>query len=147
MKQYLLAPLLFCGLVCSAVAAPLSYLLPEDFTVYVSGNSVVNWPAPGYVAKRLPTFNHYSKADGGYIAIYTHQPNGAVYPVTDDIYVIGQIRVKGNYQGRILVPQGYAMGDNITQDPELVRLAESYFPHFTGQLWVGGDTGGWLGLQ
>ena len=123
------------------------FFLPEDFQVYVNNNVVVNWPAPGFAAKTLPTFNHYTGPDGGYVAIYTRNADQAVYSVGNGIYVAGQVRVPGEYQGRIFVPQGYNLGDNITQDSELLSVCKQYLPELEGQMWVGGDTGGWFGIQ
>lgn len=130
---------------CNAVDT--SRLLPPDFKVYVSESGVVNWPAPGYQEKILPTINRYAGKDGGYVAIYTRNSKGAVYSVGDDIYVIGQIRVKGKYIGRIFYPEGYSEGDNITQDSTILKLCDHFFPEQKGQIWIGGDTGGWYGIQ
>ena len=121
-------------------------MLPEDFKVYVSGNTVINHPAPGFAQRTLPTFNHYQEEDGGYVAIYTHSKEDGVYGVGGDIYVVGQVRVQGHYVGRIFVPTGYKLGDNITQDPAILKICEEYFPEMKDQMWVGGDTGGWFGI-
>lgn len=125
----------------------LSCFLPEDFKVYTNGKTVVNRPFPGFEKKTLPTFNHYMGSDGGYVAIYTHEKNGSVYGVGGGIYVVGQVRVQGEYQGRIFVPKGYNLGDNITRDPEIIEICESYFPQMKGKIWIGGDTGGWMGIR
>jgi hypothetical protein len=125
-----------------------AYFLPEDFVIYTDGKTVMNWqPSPRYEEKSLPTFNFYQEEDGGYIAIYTRDPTMGVYSVGGDIYVMGQIRVRGHYKGRIFIPTGYRAGDNITQDPELLEICEKYFPSMAGHMWVGGDTGGWFGIQ
>jgi hypothetical protein len=126
--------------------APSPQMLPEDFRVYVSGNTVVNHPVRGFAEKILPTFNHYTGADGGYVAIYTHNAERGVYGVGGDIYVVGQVRIQGTYAGRIFIPTGYKPGDNITQDPAILAICEEYFPEMKGEMWVGGDTGGWYGI-
>lgn len=56
--------------------------------------------------------------------------------------VVGLIRVRGSFNERILVPSGYRSGDDITKDPQLVKLCDLYFPHLKGKMRVGGDTGG-----
>ncbi|MFA6915433.1 MAG: hypothetical protein WC222_03480 [Parachlamydiales bacterium] len=145
MKSILLNLFLFSYF--SSVAAS-GFFLPEDFAVYTDGKIVINWqPSERYEKKMLPTFNHYQGQDGGYVAIYTHDKEAAVYGVGGDIYVIGQIRVQGHYDGRIFIPKGYKRGDNITQDPELLEICATYFPSMSGNMWVGGDTGGWFGIQ
>ncbi|MCH9613348.1 MAG: hypothetical protein SP1CHLAM54_03470 [Chlamydiia bacterium] len=124
-----------------------SRLLPEDFKVYTASNGVGRYGAGACEEKILPTFNHYLGDDGGYVAIYTRDPKGSVYSVGNDIYVVGQIRVPGHYEGRIFIPEGYKAGDNITRDENLVAIAESYLPEeMKYKVWVGGDTGGWFGL-
>ena len=106
-----------------------------------------NFRAPGYGERILPTINHYAGKDGGYVAIYTRDSKEAVYSVGNGIYVAGQIRVKGRYIGRIFYPDGYAIGDDITRDPRILRLCHQYFPEFESDIWIGGDTGGWFGIQ
>ena len=145
MKKFLLSLYL---LSCFSVVQALPYLLPEDFVVYTDGQTVINWqPSQDYEARHLPTFNYYEGADGGYVAIYTRNSEAGVYRAGKSAYVMGQIRVQGHYVKRIFIPEGYKAGDNITQDPELLEICEQYFPNMAGQMWIGGDTGGWFGIQ
>ena len=122
-------------------------LLPEDFKVYTNGYTVINHESYGFVMRVLPTINHYKGNDGGYVALYSQQEKGSVYSVGGGIYVMGQIRVKGKYEGRIFYPKGYSTGDNITQDEDILKRCNEYFPQFKGLVWIGGDTGGWFGVQ
>ena len=121
-------------------------LLPEDFEVYTNGNAVINHPAYGFQARTLPTVNHYTGARGGYVAIYSRQNEGSIYSTGGGINVMGQVRIPGHYEGRIFVPEGYELGDNITQDEKILEICKQYFPHLE-DFWVGGDTGGWFGIQ
>jgi len=124
-----------------------SALLPSDFVVYVRGNTVTIHDSEGFEKRILPSVAHYSGNDGGYVAIYTRQAEDAVYPVGGGIYVAGQIRVKGRYVGRIFYPEGYNEGDDITHDPGILDLCHTYFPDLGNDIWLGGDTGGWFGIQ
>lgn len=145
MKKILFSLLLFSYF---STASAISFLLPEDFAVYYDGKTVINWqPSSRFEKKYLPTFNHYMGEDGGYVAIYTRDKDAGIYGVGGGIYVVGQIRVQGHYDGRIFIPKGYKRGDNITQDPELLSVCEIYFPEMAGRMWIGGDTGGWFGIQ
>lgn len=136
-----------CGWGCHNVQQQANNdLLPIDFQVYVNNNVVVNWPAPGFQARILPTFNHYTGPNGGYLAIYTREEKEGVYGVGGGIYVVGQVRVPGKYEGRIFVPEGYQFGDNCTQDTVLLKICNQYLPDMKGKIWVGGDTGGWFGI-
>jgi hypothetical protein len=76
--------------------------LPADFKVYIGPDgTVTNWPTEGYEERVLPTVNQYTSPDGGYIACYSHNEEGAAYSVGDGIYVMGQIRLQGQYINRI----------------------------------------------
>lgn len=121
-------------------------LLPEEFQVYVRGNKVINHPACGFKARTLPTVNHYKGEQGGYVALYSRQKEGSIYSVGGGINVMGQVRIPGHYEGRIFVPEGYELGDNITIDEKILEICKQYFPDL-GDFWVGGDTGGWYGIQ
>ncbi|QFS51375.1 hypothetical protein [Nostoc sphaeroides] len=123
------------------------YLLPEDFRVYVSpSGAIVNWPAPGYIEKILPTVNKYVLRDGGYIACYSRNQQGSIYSVGGGIYVMGQIRLQGRYSGRIFQPKGYE-GKDISGAQEFKTLCNQTFPAALSSAWAGGDTGGWFGIQ
>lgn len=124
------------------------YFLPDNFAVYTDGTTVINWqPSSRYEKRNVPVFNFYEGENGGYVAIYTRDANAGVYSVGGGIYVMGLIRVEGHYEGRIFIPKGYKPGDNVTQDSELLGICENYFPHMAGHMWVGGDTGGFFGIQ
>ncbi len=122
-------------------------MLPENFKVYVGENeSVVNWPMSGYEERILPTINKYTGSDGGYIACYSRNKEGSIYSVGDGIYVMGQIRLQGQYIERIFHPQGYENQD-ISSAQELKDLCNQTFPACKGGCWAGGDSGGWFGLR
>ena len=99
-------------------------------------------PTPDDFVNGAPVFRSYVGADGGYVAVYTHDREHAVYSVGDDIFVAGLIRVQGHYEGRIFYPTGYGEGDDITHDAAILALCDKYFPKLKGKDWVGGDTGG-----
>jgi C1A family cysteine protease len=121
--------------------------LPEDLKVYVGPNDiVVNWPMNGYEERLLPTVNNYTEPDGGYIACYSRNKEGGVYSVGDGIYVMGQIRIQGQYINRIFHPQGYENQD-ISAIQKFKDLCNQTFPACKGGGWAGGDTSGWFGLR
>lgn len=120
-------------------------ILSEDFRVYVGEAGVINHSVLGYQEKILPTVNRYQGKDGGYIAVYSHNSVSGVYSIGGDIYVIGQIRLKGKYIGRIFHPAGYE-GQDISAAEEFKQLADETFESCQGDCWAGGDTGGWFGI-
>ena len=133
----------------SAGAAPhaVDHLLPSNFHVYVfDGGSVVNWPAPGTHPVALPTRNLYRGPHGGYVACYSHRAKGSAYPVGGDIYVVGQMRLRGDYDGRVFRPRGY-VGKDISAIAKFKQLCGQALAACGNACWAGGDTGGWFGIQ
>ncbi len=123
------------------------YLLPENFTVYVKDNIVINHPAKGFEPRILPTNNEYLANPGCYIACYSHIANNSVYGVSDHIYVNGQIRVNGAYQNRICKPTGFEYSD-ISTEQSFKDLCNTKIATCNDRsCWAGGDTGGWFGIQ
>lgn len=144
--------LLLAGAVAAILAEPANYLdrvhsflLPEDFSVFVQGDQVVNHPAPGHTAVRLPTANVFTGSPGCYLACYTKDKASAVYSVGGGIYVAGQVRVSGKYQDRICRPRGFEKADVSAAQ----RFKDLCAKHISGckRCWAGGDTGGWFGIQ
>ena len=145
-----IAFLAVCGLTFSAGAADpaTDRLLPQDFTVHVlASGGVVNWAAPGTHPVTLPTHNLYRGPGGGYVACYSHNAASSAYSVGGDIYVMGQMRVRGLYSGRIFQPRGY-QGKDISAAPYFKQLCGQAIAACRGDTcWAGGDTGGWFGIQ
>lgn len=125
---------------------PESVVLPEKFTVYVDGTTVINHIAPGFEARNLPTKNTFKGTPGGYVACYSHIQSNSVYPVGADIFVMGQIRLPGQYFGRIFQPKDYQNKD-ISAEKKFKNICNKAFPSCQGQCWAGGDTGGWVGIR
>ncbi|MBN8828496.1 MAG: DUF4153 domain-containing protein [Sphingobacteriia bacterium] len=98
-------------------------ILPEDYTVYITGEgNIMNiYPVPNSKKVIFPTKNHYQGIDGCYMECYSNKKQNAVYSVAKDLYVIGQVRIKGKYnQFLVCNPNG-----NIK---ESFKLCEKYFP-------------------
>jgi hypothetical protein len=60
--------------------------------------------------------------------------------VVEGIYLLGMIRVEGINVGASFVPEGYRHGDDFSQDSELLKICEKYFPSMAGHMWVGGTS-------
>ena len=120
-------------------------LLDKKFTVYVPADEsyVVNWPAPDTTQRTLPTIIQYQGQDGCYIACYSRKSNNSVYTVGDGIYVMGLIRVQGNYSDRNCIPTGFEE-KNISVQNYFVGVCETHLPKSCGDsiCWAGPDTGG-----
>jgi hypothetical protein len=107
---------------------PEQAILPEDFYV--------------------PTVNTFRGYPGCYIAAYSHNKRNSVYSVGDGIFVMGQVRVPGTYEGRICQPEGYE-GEDISRLDEFKDLFDQELPHACRDrsCWAGGDTGGFVGAN
>ena len=123
-----------------------SMLLPEDMSVYVKDDVVINHSEFGFTRVILPTRNLFAGAPGGYIACYSRSRAGSVYGVGGGIYVMGQIRVPGHYNERIFEPDGY-QGKDISAADKFKKLCRQTFSSCQQSCWAGGDTGGWFGIQ
>ena len=121
----------------------LNLLLPEDYKIYVKGESLISYPEPEYEKKPLPTVNLYGGKDGGYIACYSRDREKSVCHVGGGIHLIGQIRLQGQYKERIFEPKGYE-GKDISAVQKFKDLCHLCFPDVKGDIWAGGDTGGWF---
>lgn len=121
-----------------------SRLLPERFSVYVRDTTVINHPAEGFEKRLLPTRNLYKGSPGGYVACYSRIQTDSVYRAGDGIFVMGQIRMLGQYKNRIFEPTGYA-GKDISADSQFKDLCNTEFSSCRKSCWAGGDTGGWFG--
>ena len=90
---------------CLSHAFNVEYL-PRRFKVYRNEAGVVQQkPEAGFVAKIIPNINLFRNAPGCYLACYSSDPNKGVYPVSSDAYLVGQIRVEGEYRGKVCYPK------------------------------------------
>jgi len=123
-------------------------LLDKDFKVYTNGSMVINHPAPGFVEKVLPTNNDFSAAPGCYMACYSHNPDQAVYSVGENVFVVGQVRVAGSYEGRMCQPQSPDVADEVSPEQFFNNLCNRTFATACQDgCEAAGDTGGWFGIQ
>lgn len=120
-------------------------LLPKEFPVYTGPWGVLNHGKSGGTRTYLPTSNDFSSYPGCYVACYSRNSNGAVYPVGSDIFVKGQVRVKGKYDKRVCQPDGYEYQD-ISAMQRFKDLCNREV-RSCNDCWAGGDTGGWFGIQ
>ncbi len=126
---------------------PTEILLPEAFPVYVNEMVVINHPEVNFIEKVLPTINLYKGTPGCYIACYSHQEQNSVFPVGDQIYVMGQVRIAGKYAVRNCEPTNFA-GKDISANDIFKAICNEKIKACEGaHCWAGGDTGGWLGIQ
>lgn len=142
--------LFLLGLSCfySVVSWGISFnemFLPDKFIVYTNGYGATQNPNGG-TKVMLPTDNKSGAIPGCYIACYSTDGDAGVYKISNDIYVIGQIRVPGNYTQRTCIPSGMAHQDISTNLGFKQLCAKVYAACDGNRCWAGGDTGGWLGI-
>lgn len=139
-------PILLTLCTCFSYAFNIEYL-PRKFLVYRNEAGIVQQrPEAGFIAKYIPNVNLFINSPGCYIACYSSSPNNAVYPVSPDAYLIGQIRVEGKYQGQICYPKDVTQ-TIFNNDPTLTTLCSKTFKCIGDSCWAGGTTGQWFGLK
>lgn len=129
---------------CTSLSAlePNKLLLPNPFPVYTHGTVVVNHSYPGFKRKALPINNDFKKNPGCYMACYSHDQKNAIYAVSNDIFVLGMVRIPGQYSYRICMPDA-----SQSKNFPLPDLCNKYFKSCGNNCWVGGETGGFFGVQ
>lgn len=121
-------------------------LLPEEFQVYYNKNMGISTTAfKGGQAKTIPTSNTYEGAPGCYIACHGKNQHDGVYPVSDNTYMMGQIRVQGHYANGYCIPKGYESKD-IRQAKEFKEKCALEFPEQCkdSSCSISGQTAGWF---
>lgn len=121
-------------------------LLPEEFKVYYKKNvglSKTNFK--GSSEKLIPTSNLFEGSPGCYIACYSKNKLEAAYHLLDKVYLMGQIRVQGNYMDGLCIPKGYEDKDMRTAK-EFKDKCELEFPAKCkqGSCWASGKTADWF---
>lgn len=147
--KYVLLTFLFVSTSVAFADVQDEMLLPEDFKVYTKEHEgVVNHNFDGAKEVTLPTVNAFKDKPGCYVACYSKDATHGVYPVDENIYVIGQMRVAGHYLNRICKPQNFKDKD-ISAEETFKKQCTEHFPKQCAEhsCWAGGDTGGWFGIQ
>lgn len=123
--------------------------LPDDIKVYYSAKTgLTHKAAPGAKADVLPTNNDYTASPGCYIACYSNHKVAAklgAYPVDNNTYIMGQVRVKGHYRDGICIPSGFE-GKSIHNAKDLKESCEKSFPAMCEKesCTVNGKTSHWF---
>lgn len=122
---------------------PTGQRLPDYFPVYVYNQQVTNSPAPDAIEKNLPTSNNYYHNPGCYIACYKHADG--IYSVEKNIFVVGQIRIKGLYNKKTHLCEPFQQhGYDFSHSEVHNKLCNQVFKSCQkNQCWAGGDTMGW----
>lgn len=135
------------SLVIAETPTQTEYLLLDNYTVYVKDYTVVNYPAPGFEPRTLPSNNDDLANPGCYVACYSHDSTNSAYSVSENIHVHGQVRISGMYEGRICKPFGYEQSE-ISNEAFFNQLCDTKVVSCKGkECWAGGDTGGWFGIK
>lgn len=126
---------------------PNKTLLPEEFKVYYKkGLGISEKQFKEGKAKIIPTSNDYTGVPGCYVACYSKNPIDGVYSVGDKTYLMGQIRVKGQYQNGYCIPKGFEDKD-IRSDKTFINQCAAEFPERCSAKHpcsVGGQTASWF---
>ncbi len=120
--------------------------LPACFRIYVDEKNIpfLHY-TEGFEERCIPVLNDFLRTPGCYVACYSHNPDKSVYSVAANIYMIGYIRVRGNYIGKTCVPENYENTD-IKGEKHFKELCSKSFSCIGNSCWADGTTGFWFGL-
>src|SRR5437868_5802912 len=108
--------------------SPTKAVLPDDLKMYYSnkaGLSKTNFK--GATEKTIPTNNEYTDNPGCYVSCQSKNSKEGIYHVSDNVYMMGQIRVAGHFMNGLCVPKGYESKD-LRRSKEFREQCEKSFP-------------------
>lgn len=121
--------------------------LPCMLKIYVNQEGDITViPTAGYRPKRLRVANISIKNPGCYISCHSTNPDKGVYAVSENIYVIGLIRVQGQYEHQFCRPKDYEKVQ-IRDEVIFKELCSKTYQCIGNSCWAGGDTGILFGLR
>lgn len=133
----------FCYVVYAYAIDPLPCML----RIYVSKEGYVSIiPTAGYQARRIRVANISLKNPGCYISCHSTNPDKGVYRVSPNIYVIGLIRIQGQYEGPFCRPKDYEKVQ-IRDEVIFKEICSKTFQCIGNSCWAGGNTGNLFGLK
>jgi hypothetical protein len=136
----------FLSPLAMATEIPTSTVLPEEFKVYYKENVGISRKAfKGSTEKTIPTKNEFKENPGCYLSCVSKDQKEGQYVFWDNQYIVGQVRVKGNYANGMCLPSGFENKD-IRQAKELKAKCEETFPEkcTQGSCGVNGYTANWF---
>lgn len=121
--------------------------LPNSFRIYVNEQGEVLLETnEGYVPKDLPVHNLSMDTPGCYLSCHSTNPDKGLYKSSDSIYVIGLIRVEGQYDGPFCRPSHYEKV-NIKDEGVFKELCSKAYQCVGNSCWAGPTTGDLFGLK
>lgn len=123
-------------------AEDISGYLPESIDVWSDDAFVLTQSVEGFSRRKLPIANYYKGIEKCvYIVVYSRKREGSVYGTWDGPFVMGLIRIKGTWKGKLAEPDGWE-GKDFGKTEFFRKLALQYYPSCkNNECWVGGDTG------
>ncbi len=121
-------------------------MLPDIFKVYV--NEKVGFSRKSFDGAKqvvLSINNDFKENPGCYVACYSKNAKLASYKLYENTYMMGQVRVKGNYHDAMCIPTGFDSKD-LSSAKEMKELCEKAFPVMCekGACWADGKTSNWM---
>lgn len=121
--------------------------LPCMLRIYVNQEGDVTViPKGGYWPRRIRIANISLKNPGCYISCHSTNPDKGVYRVSPKIYVIGFIRIQGQYEGQFCRPKDYEKA-HIRDEVVFKEICSKTFQCIGNSCWAGGNTGELFGLK
>lgn len=123
-------------------------VLPEQFKVYYNPKLGISKKVyKGATEKVILTNNENVKdGQGCYVSCFSKNAKDAVYPVDTNVYLMGQIRVQGQYHNGNCLPKGFEDKD-VRASKEFKAKCEEAFPERCEKdsCWASGsNTANWF---
>lgn len=118
---------------------------PSALRLYTDGYAASYLPVPGFKPVEMPVRDASEGAPSCYIACATHDKRGSLYAPDANTFVVGAVRVMGNYQDGQCRPGGIERGD-LAADSRLSELCGVAIPAVCEgkRCFASGDTGHWV---
>jgi hypothetical protein len=149
MKKYSITGIVLSSLLVSFATiaeTPNQTILPDDMKVYYNSKQGLTLKSvSGSAEKNIPTSNEFKDMPGCYLACISKTAKHGIFPIGENAYLTGQIRVKGRYMDGYCVPTGYENKDARTSK-EFKDKCQEAFPERCGDgsCFVGNNTSAWF---
>lgn len=122
-------------------------VLPEQFKIYYDPKLGISKKVyKGAAEKVILNNNDVKDGQGCYVSCFSKNAKDAVYPVDTNVYLMGQIRVQGQYQNGNCLPKGFEDKD-VRASKEFKAKCEEAFPERCEKdsCWASGsNTANWF---
>lgn len=131
--------------ISTSIMANPSKTLPEEFKVYYKSDMGYSTkPFKGSTEATVLTNNESQDAPYCYLSCFSKNSKEAAYKYDNNSFVMGQIKIKGEYHNGLCIPKGFEDKD-LRVSKEISQQCEYAFPERCEKqsCWASGHTNNW----